>query len=160
MGGTQILDVLLKEKIKESKVRWTIVQCLSREFLSCAVNVAKVGKLVNFKHFYIILCTVVYGMFNCQTASLVDVHRLWMKAAWTSSTQASLIGHLLGVFSLLMQQVSSQFIPLVNWHSCSWFYSRHHTKYLLHCNFRPRLVKPQHAFRFFYSRCHFYNCWM
>jgi hypothetical protein len=49
-------------------------------------------------------------------------------------------------------------IPLVNRHFCWLFSSKHHTKSPLHCNGKPRLVKSQLAFAFFYERCHFYNC--
>jgi hypothetical protein len=51
-----------------------------------------------------------------------------------------------------------QFIPFVNWQFCCRFPSKHRTKSPLHCNRRPRLVKPQHTFCFFYLRRHFNTC--
>jgi hypothetical protein len=50
-----------------------------------------------------------------------------------------------------------QIIPLVNWRFCRRFPPKHRTKSPLHCNRRPRLVKPQQTFSF-YLRCHFNNC--
>jgi hypothetical protein len=51
------------------------------------LHVATVGtKLLNFKRFRRILCTVVCGMFNCRAARLVDLCGLRTNAAQTVST--------------------------------------------------------------------------
>jgi hypothetical protein len=116
-------------------------------------HVTKVGTC-DFTHFYRIMCNVVCGMFVGECAWLIIMG--WTEVAQKSSTWASMIGYLLGLFALQMQPVWSQFVPLVNQNFFGGSLPRHRMKYPLHCNYRPRVMKLQHMFSFFYLR-HKYN---
>jgi hypothetical protein len=87
------------------------------------------------------LCTIVCGMFYCWTADVVGLHGLWMKATWTWSTSASVIGHQTIYFTYKFNFLLV--IPLQTLYEIT-----------LHCINRPRLMKPQHQFTFFYLRHH------
>lgn len=86
--------------------------------------------------------------------------------AWTGNESSLNCIHLsfsdclsLGAFSFANAASRIKpFIPLINWHFCSWLPCKHCMKSPLHCKHSSRLLKSQHVFSFLDLWCHFYNC--